>query len=106
VNPGTITYLPGDADSFHKAVVDAYSLSDEKHTEIVEQGYAHMKELYGIELINKIRMAVLLDLTSKTFEKNPRSVKDPLVEVWAYSMLKGQPGPAVPQEVLKSRGIA
>lgn len=103
--PGCVTYKPGDSASFHQAALDAFNLDPMEHENTVEQAYAEMKQMYGIEWVNQIRQQVLTSIFEPSFRRNTRDPWDQLTGLWALSQMRPMPQIQASPEIMKEKGL-
>lgn len=89
--PGCVNYIPGDSESFANAVNSVFDMDDAIHQEQVKLAFDDMVGLYGIDAVNKIRLATLNSLLGPTFERNKRDPSDQLLGLWALAQLTEVP---------------
>lgn len=87
---GVITYAPHDSNSFREAVNQAFSFSEEEHQEILKGAFASMKEKLDISHINRLRQAIVHQLTHPEYKKTEVSPFDQVVALRSLNVLKGK----------------
>lgn len=89
-HPGVITYTCGDSDNFQQACEQAMAMTETEIQEANQVGFAYMVDKFGIENVNKIRVALTERVLSKDFVRNTRDPFDQITGMWALSVLTGK----------------